>query len=212
MTAECDCPQPCGLTQTEELWYSLACGVTQIDSHIVCVCLVRSHGSVVGTFATYLWISNFGLENGYPDRNSSWFCSVPAVKWIYKRYSCSFIVLERPWGLQEFEALRFLGNRHTKIKKLSVLGTGRLYSAWNIPGTHFCWRLSRHQGYSAAGKIMSMKYCNDPIGNRTRDLTACSAVSQPTTACPLNAYTVPHTRPLPYLSTPFPVHLSLNVF
>jgi hypothetical protein len=27
---------------------------------------------------------------------------------------------------------------------------------------------------------MSMKNCNDPIGNRTRDLSACNAVPQPT--------------------------------
>ena len=27
----------------------------------------------------------------------------------------------------------------------------------NIPGTHFCWRLSQPQGHSAAGRIMSMK-------------------------------------------------------
>ena len=50
----------------------------------------------------------------------------------------------------------------------------------NIPGTHFCQRLSRPQGHSAAGRIMSMKNSNDTIGNRTRDLPACSAVPQPT--------------------------------
>ena len=51
---------------------------------------------------------------------------------------------------------------------------------WNIPGIHFCYRLSRSQGHSAAGRIMSMKNSNDIIGNRTRDLPACSAVPQPT--------------------------------
>ena len=30
--------------------------------------------------------------------------------------------------------------------------------------------MSRPQGHSAAGKIMSMKNSNDTIGNRTRDL------------------------------------------
>jgi hypothetical protein len=30
----------------------------------------------------------------------------------------------------------------------------------NIPGTHFCYRLSRLQGHSAAGRIMSMKNSN----------------------------------------------------
>ena len=49
----------------------------------------------------------------------------------------------------------------------------------SIPGTHFCWRLSRPQGPSAAGRIMSMKNSNDTIGNQTRDLPACSALPQP---------------------------------
>jgi hypothetical protein len=170
----------------------VAFGATEIDSHIVCSCLIRRHVTVVGSFATYLWVSNCGLESGYPNRNSSWFCSVPVMKWRYKSYSCSFTDLDRPWGLQKFEAVRFLDNQHTEVARLSVLSTGRLYPAENISRTHFCWRLSRLQGHSAAGKIMSMKYCNNTIGNRTRDIPACSAVSQPTTACPQNAYTVPY--------------------
>jgi hypothetical protein len=50
----------------------------------------------------------------------------------------------------------------------------------NIPGTHFCLRLSRPQGHSATERIMSTKNSNDTIGNQTRNLPACSAVSQPT--------------------------------
>ena len=50
----------------------------------------------------------------------------------------------------------------------------------NIPGTHFCQRLSQPQGHSATGRVMSMNNSNDTIGNRTRDLPTCSAVSQPT--------------------------------
>ena len=46
----------------------------------------------------------------------------------------------------------------------------------NKPGTHFCYRLSRPQGHSATGRIMSLKYSNDTIGNRTRDLPVCSVV------------------------------------
>jgi len=53
---------------------------------------------------------------------------------------------------------------------LSVVRTGRLNPPGNAPGTHFCYRLSRPQGHSAAGRIMSMKNSNDTIGNRTRDL------------------------------------------
>jgi hypothetical protein len=50
----------------------------------------------------------------------------------------------------------------------------------NSPNSHFCYRLSRSQGHSVAGRIMLMKNFNDTIGNRTHDLPACSAVSQPT--------------------------------
>jgi hypothetical protein len=49
------------------------------------------------------------------------------------------------------------------------------------PGTHFCWRLSRLQGHSAAGRIRSIEKSNDHIGNRTRYLPACRIVPQPTT-------------------------------
>jgi len=47
-------------------------------------------------------------------------------------------------------------------------------SLGNIPGTHFCWRLSRPYGYSAVRRIMPMKNSNVTVGNRTRDLPACS--------------------------------------
>jgi len=37
----------------------------------------------------------------------------------------------------------------------------------NPTGTHLCLRLSRLQGHSAAGGIMSMKNSKNAIGNRT---------------------------------------------
>ena len=46
----------------------------------------------------------------------------------------------------------------------------------NTPGTNFCQRLSRPQGHSATGRILSLKNSNDTIGNRTRDLSVCSVV------------------------------------
>ena len=82
--------------------------------------------------------------------------------------------------VQEFEAPRFQDNRHMKEIRLSALRTRRLYLPGNIAGTYFCQRLSRHQGHSAAGRITSMKNSSDTIGNRNRDLPACSAVPQPT--------------------------------
>ena len=62
---------------------------------------------------------------------------------------------------------------------MSVIRAGRLNPPVNIPGTHFCQRLSQAQGHSAAGRIMSMKNSNDIIGNRARGLPVCSAVLQP---------------------------------
>jgi hypothetical protein len=73
------------------------------------------------------------------------------------------------------ELPEFLDSRHMKVVRLSALSTGRPYRAGSIPGTHFCQRPNRRQGHSAAGRIV-----NYTIGNRTRDLPACSVVPQPT--------------------------------
>ena len=86
-----------------------------------------------------------------------------------------------PEGFQESEAPRFHNNRHMKVVSLSALSTGRLYTPGNIPGSHFCYRLSQPQGHNAAGRIMSIKNSSDTIGNLTRDLPTCSAAPQPTT-------------------------------
>ena len=87
--------------------------------------------------------------------------------------------LDRPTGFQDVEAPRFQDSRHMKVVRLSALRTGHLYPPGNIPGTHFCYRLSQPQGHGAARRIMSMKNSNDTIGNRTRDLPTCSTVPQP---------------------------------
>jgi hypothetical protein len=63
--------------------------------------------------------------------------------------------------------------------RLSALNAGLTFTPRKIPGTHFCQRMSRPQGHSAAGRIRSIEKCND-IGNRTRHLLACSIVPQPT--------------------------------
>jgi len=44
----------------------------------------------------------------------------------------------------------------------------------NAPGAHFCSRLSRPQGHSEFGRILSMKNSNDTSWNRTSDLPICS--------------------------------------
>ena len=84
-----------------------------------------------------------------------------------------------------------------KVVRFSALRTGHLYPPGNIPGTHFCQRLSRPQGHSAAGRIMSMKNSSETIGNRTRDLSTYSAVPQPT--APPRAPT--NTGTVKYMST-----------
>ena len=88
--------------------------------------------------------------------------------------------LGRPCGFQEVEAPRFQDSRHIKVVRLSALHTGRLYPPGNIPGTHFCKKLCRPQGHSAARRIMPMENSNITIVNRTQDLLASNAVPQPT--------------------------------
>jgi len=74
----------------------------------------------------------------------------PQKGWLFSRFSikriwCKYVLsalpvqdyiqvkshpitcLERPWGLQEFEATRFQDSRHMKVARLSALRTGRLY-------------------------------------------------------------------------------------
>jgi len=46
--------------------------------------------------------------------------------------------------------------------------------------TQFCQRLCRPQDHSAARIIMSMKNSNNSIGNRTRDLSGCNTMPEPT--------------------------------
>ena len=75
---------------------------------------------------------------------------------------------------------RFQDSRHMKVVRLSALRTGRFYRPGNIPGTHFCKRLSRPQDHSAAERIMSMKNSSENIGKRTHGPPTCRAVPQPT--------------------------------
>jgi len=75
-----------------------------------------------------------------------------------------FTGLYRHWGFQEVEDPRFPDSRNMKLKRLSALRTGRFYSPGYIPGIHFCYRLSRPQGHSAAGRIKSIKNSSETVG------------------------------------------------
>jgi hypothetical protein len=48
------------------------------------------------------------------------------------------------------------------VLRLSALRTQRLYPPEDIPGTRICYRLSRPEGYSAAGRIKSIKNLMTP--------------------------------------------------
>ena len=84
--------------------------------------------------------------------------------------------LGRPLGLQEVEPPR--------ISRQSAYEVGKVLSPthWQpLPPPppkkmHFSFRLSWPKGHSVARRIRSVKNPNDPIGNWTHDLLACSTV------------------------------------
>jgi hypothetical protein len=141
--------------------------------HYVHICMVRTSkmyvctpfvtaGPVLGSEQEQLWYFSHYCHESYRGTEER-----------YNYGKCKTILLQawtgldRPLGFQEVEASRYPDNRRMKVTWPSVLRTGRLYPPGNFPGTHFCSRLSRPQGHCAAGRIMSMKNLNDPIGNRT---------------------------------------------
>ena len=68
----------------------------------------------------------------------------------------------------------------SQISRQSAHEGGKVVSPTHRPPLSPRKYSSRPQSHSAAGNIMSMKKSSDTIGNRTRDLPACSAVPQPT--------------------------------
>jgi hypothetical protein len=65
--------------------------------------------------------------------------------------------------------------------RLSALRAARPLPRRKIPGTYFCQRPGRSKSYSTVVRIRSIEKSNDLIGNRTRELPACSRVPKPTT-------------------------------
>jgi hypothetical protein len=63
----------------------------------------------------------------------------------------------------------FLDSQFTDGGQVVSLTRRPPFTPRKIPVTHFCYRLSRPQGHSAAGRIRSIEKSNDLIRNRTRD-------------------------------------------
>jgi hypothetical protein len=72
----------------------------------------------------------------------------------------------------------FLDSRHNRVANLSRLTHRPTFtpSSGDTPGTHLCCRLSCPESHSAAGTIKTVKIPKEHVGNRTRDIPACSPV------------------------------------
>jgi hypothetical protein len=67
------------------------------------------------------------------------------------------------------------------VVRLSALRAGRPLPPMNIPGTHFCSRLSEPRATVRLGEFSKLKKKKiHLIGTRTRDLPTCTIVPQPT--------------------------------
>ena len=91
-------------------------------------------------------------------------CITRANQLVVYRYSNPFPGLHRPWGFQEVEAPIFQDSRHLNVLSLSDLGSGPLYPSENIPGTHFCYKLSRPLCHMLARRFCRWKIPVTPSG------------------------------------------------
>jgi len=86
------------------------------------------------------------------------------------------------------QTVRFPGGWGSQISRQSAHEDSKVVSPTHqppLPPRKYSWysfllEADWPQGHSEAGRIISMKNSNDTIGNRTLNLPACSAVSQPT--------------------------------
>jgi hypothetical protein len=97
-----------------------------------------------------------------------------------------------PWGCETSRFLHFLDNRLRDSSEVVRITLGRpLPSLRFLVLVYIKW-LSRPQGHNAVGRITPIEKSNELIGNRTRDLPACSIVPQPTTLPRAGLRTVSH--------------------
>ena len=67
---------------------------------------------------------------------------------------------------------------YMKVVRFSSLHTGHLYPPSHTTGINFSQRSSRLKSHSAVRILKSIKTPSDPIGNRTRGISVCSAMPQ----------------------------------
>jgi hypothetical protein len=61
------------------------------------------------------------------------------------------------YGCETSRLPHFLNSRHTDGVEVVSLTHRPVFTTRKIPGTHFCYRLSRSHGHSAAGRIRSFE-------------------------------------------------------
>jgi hypothetical protein len=114
-------------------------------------------------------------------RHVSAFPSKTVICWYKKGKAIPITGRGRPQGCETSRLPHFLENRLTDGDELVSFKRRTPFTSRKMPGTHFCQRLIRPQGHSAAGRIRSIeKISNDLIGNRTPNLPTFSNVSKPT--------------------------------
>jgi hypothetical protein len=109
----------------------------------------------------------------------------PEHSTFYTNHACKVIISVTGrggwWGCGTSMLPKILDNWHTDGAEVVHLTYRQQIYLDNIPGTHFCQRLSRSKGHCAAGRIRSIEKSNYLFENRTQYLPACSTVTYPTT-------------------------------
>ena len=87
------------------------------------------------------------------------------IMWIHKvKILFPLKAWSGPEGSRNSRFPDFVTTAHGSGKVVSLRHRPHLPPG-NSPGIHFCYRLSRSQGHSAIGRVMSMKNSNDTIWN-----------------------------------------------
>jgi hypothetical protein len=148
----------------------------------VCIYLTATYDLIAGYLCHIRSISNVltspGSKLSINSLNKIWVI----IQFYYNKKISRWRKKEKQSLVKPGHTLRVLGGWGSEILRQLAHEGGKDGSPTQRPPlphrkyscTHFCQRLSRPQGHSAAGKIMSTKNSNDTIGNRTRYLLACT--------------------------------------